>query len=228
MSEDSIPQIDGPRQQPASGGPAQQLIVLLHGLGADGNDLIQLAPMLGQAFPEAAFVSPNAHQDCDVAPMGLQWFSFRGETDAVMIQGAEAAAPVVDAFLDQELERHGLTPDKLAVIGFSQGGMMALHCGLRRAQPVAALVGFSTLLPGPQKLDAEIKSRPPVLLTHGDQDQIIPPHAMPQTEAALKAAGVAVESETRPGLGHGIDERCLEVASAFLRRHLLGEGGAAT
>ena len=222
MSEHSVPQIDGPRHEPAGGGPAKQLIVLLHGLGADGNDLIQLAPMLARAFPGAAFVSPHAHQDCDVAPMGLQWFSFKGESDQVMIQGAEQAAPVVDTFLDQELERHGLTADKLAVVGFSQGGMMALHCGLRRAQPPACLVGFSTLLPGPEKLDAEIKSKPPVLLTHGDQDQIIPAHAMPQTEAALKAAGVPVESETRPGLGHGIDERCLELATDFLSRHLAG------
>jgi phospholipase/carboxylesterase len=220
MTDASVPQIDGPRHQPASGGPAKQLVVLLHGLGADGNDLIQLAPMLAQALPEAAFVSPNAHQDCDVAPMGLQWFSFKGETDQVMIQGAEQAAPVVDAFLDAELERDGLTADKLAVIGFSQGGMMALHCGLRRAQAPACLVGFSTLLPGPRKLDAEIRGKPPVLLTHGDQDQIIPPHAMPQTEAALKAAGVPVESESRPGLGHGIDERCLELATEFLKRHL--------
>ena len=218
MSDQTLPQIDGPRHQPASGGPAKQLIVLLHGLGADGNDLIQLAPMLAQAVPEAAFVSPHAHQDCDVAPMGLQWFSFRGETDEIMIQGAEAAAPVVDAFLDRELDRQGLTADRLALVGFSQGGMMALHCGLRRAQPVACLVGFSTLLPGPDKLDAEIASKPPVLLTHGDQDQIVPPHAMPQTEAALKAAGMPVESETRPGLGHGIDERCLERATEFLRR----------
>ena len=222
MSDASIPQIDGPRHQPAHGGAANQLIVLLHGLGADGNDLIQLAPMLAQAFPEAAFVSPHAHQDCDVAPMGLQWFSFKGETDQVMIEGAEAAAPVVDAFLDRELESHGLSADKLALVGFSQGGMMALHCGLRRAQAPACLVGFSTLLPGPQKLDAEIKSKPPVLLTHGDQDEIIPAHAMPQTEAALKAAGVPVESESRPGLGHGIDERCLERATEFLKRHLAG------
>ncbi|MBK1670979.1 hypothetical protein CKO28_23495 [Rhodovibrio sodomensis] len=220
MSEHDVPQIDGPRHQPASGGPAKQLIVLLHGLGADGNDLIQLAPMLAQAFPDAAFVSPHAHQDCDVAPMGLQWFSFKGETDQVMIEGAEQAAPVVDAFLDRELASHGLTPDKLGLVGFSQGGMMALHCGLRRAQPVGCLIGLSTLLPGPQKLDAEIRSKPPVLLTHGDQDQIIPPHAMPQTEAALQAAGVPVESESRPGLGHGIDERCLDLATDFLRRHL--------
>ena len=220
MSDQSIPQIDGPRHQPASGGPAKQLIVLLHGLGADGNDLIQLAPMLAQAFPEAALVSPHAHQDCDVAPMGLQWFSFKGETDDIMIQGAEAAAPVVDAFLDRELESHGLGADRLGLVGFSQGGMMALHCGLRRAKPVGCVIGFSTLLPGPQKLDAEIKSKPPVLLTHGDQDEIIPAHAMPQTEAALKAAGVPVESENRPGLGHGIDERCLELATGFLRRHL--------
>jgi phospholipase/carboxylesterase len=220
MSDQSVPQIDGPRQQPAGGRPAKQLVVLLHGLGADGNDLIQLAPMLARAFPEAAFVSPHAHQDCDVAPMGLQWFSFKGETDQVMIEGAEQAAPVVDAFLDSELASHGLTADKLAVLGFSQGGMMALHCGLRRAQPPACLIGFSTLLPGPQKLDAAIRSKPPVLLTHGDQDQIIPPHAMPQTEAALKAAGVPVENESRPGLGHGIDERCLELATDFLRRHL--------
>jgi phospholipase/carboxylesterase len=155
--------------------------------------------------------------------MGKQWFSFRSEDPNVLIQGAEAAAPVVDGFLDAELERHGLRAKDLALIGFSQGGMMALHCGLRRAEPVACIVGFSTLIPGPDRLKGEIRSTPPVLLTHGDQDQVIPPHAMPQTEQVLKDAGVPVESESRPGLPHGIDERCLQVAAAFLQQHLGGQ-----
>jgi phospholipase/carboxylesterase len=226
MPEKQVPQIDGPRAEPASGAAAQQLVVLLHGLGADGNDLIQLAPLLQRALPDAAFVSPHAHQSCDVAPVGRQWFSFRSDDPNVSEIGTREAAPVVDAFLDQELARHGLGPDRLALIGFSQGGMLALHCGLRRSPPVAAVCGFSTLLPGAETLGQEIQARPPVLLTHGDSDQVIPAQALPHSVQALEANGVPVESETRQGLGHGIDERCLDLATAFLQRHLVGGAAA--
>ena len=112
---------DGPRFGPASGRAAQQLVVLLHGLGADGNDLISLAPYFAQVLPDAAFVSPHAPFPCDMAPMGRQWFSLQQRTPEAMLGGVRMSAPVLDAFLDAELERHGLTPERLALVGFSQG-----------------------------------------------------------------------------------------------------------
>lgn len=214
--------LDGPRAAPQSGGPARQVVVLLHGLGADGNDLIQLAPLLGQALPDAAFAAPHAGQPCDMAPMGRQWFPLQDTSPAALLAGAEAAVPGLERFLDAELARHGLSAGRLALLGFSQGGMMALHVGLRRSPPVAGICVFSGALVGAERLPGALAGRPPVLLVHGDSDEVIPHQAMPAAGAALKASGVPVTMETRPGLGHGIDEEGIRRAAAFLRRHLAG------
>lgn len=212
--------IDGPRQAPASGGKAKQLVVFLHGLGADGNDLISLVPFLSHLMPDAAFVSPNAPFPCDMAPMGLQWFSLAEMSMESLVAGAEMARPILDNFLDSELAAHDLTPDKLAVFGFSQGAMMALHCCLRRAAPVAAIIGCSGLLIAPEDLPGEIKVRPPVTLLHGTEDMVIPFQAMNAAEQGLKASGVEVESFARPGLGHGIDQKGLSLAAERLTQVL--------
>lgn len=212
--------LDGPRQAPASGGPPRALVILLHGLGADGNDLMGLAPALGQILPDAAFVSPHAPFPCDMAPMGRQWFSFRSQADADVLAGVRAAAPILDAFIDAELARHGLSDDRLALLGFSQGTMMALHVGLRRARPCAAVIGYSGALIAPETLAAEIKSRPPVLLMHGEADEVILFSAMASSAEALRANDVPVHCEARPGLGHGIDEQGMAFGAAALKQTL--------
>ncbi len=209
--------LQGPRAEPTSSGPARQLIILLHGLGADGNDLISLAPLVGQILPDAAFVAPDAPEPCDMAPVGRQWFSLRSISPEAILQGVRKVAPVVDAFIDAELERHGLGDESLALVGFSQGTMMALHCGLRRAKPPAAIVGFSGLLPGPETLAEEIRCRPPVLLVHGEADEVVPFPAMAAAVAALQAAGVPVHAQARPGLGHSIDQRGLGMGVGLLK-----------
>ena len=216
----AVTKLDGPRRPPASGGPARSLVILLHGLGADGNDLIGLAPVLSQILPDAAFVSPDAPSPCDMAPMGRQWFSFRSTADADILAGARAAAPILNAFIDSELKRHGLADDRLALIGFSQGTMMALHVALRRPMPCAAVIGYSGALLAPESLAAEIKSRPSVLLIHGEADQVIVFSAMASAEAALQANTVPVHCEARPGLGHGIDEQGLAFGAAALKQTL--------
>ena len=220
MSELAI--LDGPRAEPLGGGPAKRLVILLHGLGADGNDLIQLSPYLGRAVPEAAFVSPDAPQPCDMAPFGRQWFSLQDRDPEVLVQGADAAAPILDAFIDAEMERHGLDAGRVALVGFSQGGMMALHAGLRRERPLAAICALSGALLGADSLPEQIRSRPPVLLVHGDSDEVVPSRALPAAEAALAANRVPVTAEIRPGMGHGIDERCIQLAMTFLQKHLAG------
>ncbi|MGF1607817.1 MAG: alpha/beta hydrolase [Kiloniellales bacterium] len=204
--------LQGPRLGPAAGGQPRELVVLLHGLGADGNDLIELAPHLARSLPHAAFVSPDAPFPCDMAPYGRQWFSLQERHPEAMLGGARMAAPILDGFLDDELARHKLGDERLALVGFSQGTMMALHVALRRARPCARLVGFSGLLIGADVLGEEIRSRPPVLLVHGDADEIVPVQALPAAVKALEANQVPVTAEVRPGLGHGIDPQGLALA----------------
>ncbi|MEX0759107.1 MAG: alpha/beta fold hydrolase [Tistlia sp.] len=214
--------LDGPRQEPASGGPARQLVVLLHGLGADGDDLIGLAPYLAQALPDAAFAAPNAPFPCDRAPMGFQWFSLEVRDAQQLYWGAEGARGPIDRFLDAELARHGLGAEALALVGFSQGTMMALHTALRRPEPVAGIVGFSGLLVAPDRLAGELVSRPPVLLVHGEADPVVPFGALEACEHGLRDLAVPVESLARPGLGHSIDEGGLRAAIAFLAERFAG------
>jgi phospholipase/carboxylesterase len=214
----SNPSLAGPVFRPLSGGKPRQLIVLLHGLGADGQDLIGLAPYWAQALPDAEFMAPHAPFPCDMAPCGHQWFSLQDRDPETVLSGVRAVAPSLEAFLDAELAKRDLDGRALALAGFSQGAMMALHVGLRRPVPPAALIGFSGALVGPAVLADEIRVRPPVLLIHGDADDIVPVTLLPAAVQALKAAGVPVESRTQRGLGHGIDEDGLRTAAAFLQR----------
>lgn len=201
---------------PRSGGPAKQLVVLLHGLGADGQDLMDLGTHWAEALPDAAFVAPDAPQACDMGPYGRQWFSLQDRSPAIMAAGAQAARGALDGFLDAELARLGLPGSALALAGFSQGCMMALHAGLRRAVPPAAILGYSGALLAPAALAAEITCRPPVLLVHGEADDIVPVQATRMAESALREAGVPVEAQYRPGLAHGIDAAGLEAGKRWL------------
>ena len=209
--------IDGPRVGPKNGGAADRLIVLVHGYGADGEDLIGLAPDLQQAMPGAAFVAPNAPERVPGQPFGYQWFGITRLDPALMAAGADAAAPTLDAFIDAELERLGLDGSRLALVGFSQGTMMSLHVGLRRRPGPAAIVGFSGALVAGERLKDEIVSRPPVLLIHGDSDPMVPVQAMHTAAGELAAAGVSVRWHVSRGLGHSIALEGIQLASAFLR-----------
>ena len=213
-------ELDGPRFGPAAGGAAQQLVILLHGLGADGQDLIGLAPHWAQALPNAAFVSPNAPFPCDMSPFGYQWFSVQDRTPEAMLGGVRAAAPALDSFIDKELAAVGLDESKLALVGFSQGTMMSLYVGPRREKQLAGIVGFSGRLIAPEQLAEEIKTRPPVLLAHGTADEVVPFESMALAEQGLQAAGLQVETITCPGIGHGIDQNGLVRGAAFLQEVL--------
>ncbi len=219
-------ELDGPRLEPRSG-PARQLVVFLHGYGADGNDLIDIGRAWQGLMPQAAFVSPHAPEPCGQAPVGRQWFPLTFRDPNERWTGVNKAAPVLERFLDDELGRRNLPPAALALVGFSQGTMMALHVGLRRPAAPSAIVGYSGLLVVPpdgnaEKFAAEIKSRPPVLLVHGDQDDLIPAPALFQAANALGSLGVPVEWHLSAGIGHGIDQEGLRQGGEFLARRLAG------
>ena len=213
-------ELSGPSQKPADGQPPRALVVLLHGLGADGNDLIGLAPYWAPHLPHVEFVSPYAPFPCDMAPYGRQWFSLQDRSPDAVLAGVRMAWGILDGFLDAELARTGLAADRLALVGFSQGTMMSLFTGPRRAERIAGTVGYSGRLVGAEALAAELKSRPPVTLVHGDADEILPVSSLPEAVKGLEAAGIEVASTVRPRLGHSIDETGLRIGLEFLRRVL--------
>jgi len=216
--------LDGPRLAPASG-TARSLVVFVHGYGANGDDLIALGQMWQAALPDTAFVSPHAPEECAANPFGgRQWFPLTLRDEQELVDGLAQAGPDLDAFLDAELERHGLGPEALALVGFSQGTMMALHVGLRRNAGPAGIVGYSGVLANTAALPGEIAARPPVLLVHGAQDELIPAQALAHTRDALERVGVPAEAHLREGLGHGIDEEGLRLGAGFLARHLAERG----
>jgi phospholipase/carboxylesterase len=210
-------ELDGPRWGPASKGTPRQLVVLCHGLGADGHDLIDLAPSWGHALPDALFVSVDAPFIHD-SGFGRQWWSVADRTPSVMEAGVRRAAGFLDRFIDAELARLNLPADAYALMGFSQGAMTVLFTGLRHVPPPRAILAFSGALISPETLVAEQSARPPVLLVHGEADEAVPVSRSRDAEAALRAAGIPVEATYIPRLGHGIDDTGISMGALALQR----------
>jgi phospholipase/carboxylesterase len=212
--------IDGPRIPPASGAPAKSLVVFLHGYGADGNDLISLGRDWAKALPATAFVSPNAPELCPGTPMGRQWFPLSMRDPRELVRGVAAARPALDAFLDAELQRHGLDESACALVGFSQGTMLALHTGPQRKRRLAGILGYSGLLADPNALKSGAVEKPPVFLIHGDRDDLIPVAAIFAAAEGLAAAEIPVEWHISQGIPHGIGPDGLALGLSFLKRVL--------
>ena len=205
--------------------PAQSLVIFLHGYGADGADLLGLADPLAPHLPRTAFVAPDAPEPCVGTPFGRQWFPIPwldGSTEAASAASLALSSLDLNAFIDAAMAAEGVGPEATALVGFSQGTMMALDVALRHPLPLAAVVGFSGRLLRPETLAAQITARPPVLLIHGDADPVVPYTDLAKAEAGLKAAGVAVQTHTSRGTGHGIAPDGLGLALRFLVEHLKG------
>lgn len=193
------------------------LVVLIHGYGANGADLIDLADALSPSLPGTAFIAPDAPEPLpEVGLSARQWFALTFRDPGELWRGASMAGPVLDRFLDTELARYRLPPDRVALMGFSQGTIMALHVGLRRSAAPAAILGFSGLIAGPEHLPGAIRARPPVQLIHGELDEVIPIEAIHVTREALAEAQVPVEWHVLAGVGHEIDPKGLRLARHFL------------
>lgn len=229
QEEETVPVIllDGPRQPPAAGGKPESLVVLLHGYGSNGADLISLAPYWAKTLPRTQFVAPNAPEPVAMAPGGFQWFPITQLDPALMASGVARAAGSVDRFLDRELERYGLPPSRLAIVGFSQGTMLALHVGLRRAAAPAAILGYSGVLTGADKLKTEMTCKPPVFLVHGSEDDMIPVGAMLEAARGLAEAGHGAQWRISYGAPHSIAPDGLEFGGDFLKASFAGSGAGA-
>jgi len=217
--------IEGPRQPPANGGKPQKLVIFAHGYGSNGEDLIGLAPYFAKALPDAMFVSPNAPEPVPGYAGGYQWFPLSRLDPHTTAAGARGAATHLDRFIDAQLARYDLPASACALVGFSQGTMMALQVGLRRKAPLGAILGYSGMLAGVETLPAEIKSRPPVALVHGDRDEVIPVQALFMAAQGLAAADTPCLWRICRGAGHTITEDGLLLGGAFLKAAFAGRYG---
>jgi len=212
--------LSGPIVMPASGGAPRQIVILVHGYGSNGADLIGLAPHWQDALPDAMFVAPDAPARCPGAPGGYQWWPLATLSLAERAAGVRQAGPVLDGFIDEQLARFGLGEAELALVGFSQGTMMALQVGPQRERPIAGILGYSGMIADPDGLAAGLRSKPPVLLIHGDADPVLPIAAFHQARTILSGLGFELGSHVSPGLGHSVDQAGLALGRQFLRRVL--------
>lgn len=212
--------LNAERKEPLSG-ETRSAVVFLHGYGANGADLLGLADPLGEHLPDTLFVGPDAPEACAGAPFGFQWFPIPwidGSSEEESMAGMARAVDDLNAFLDALMLDEDLMPEQVVLFGFSQGTMMSLHVAPRREDAVAGVVAFSGRLLAPDLLADEVVSRPPVLLIHGDQDDVVPPQSLPEAAEALQNAGwEEVYAHIMKGTAHGIAPDGLSVALAFMR-----------
>ena len=212
--------VNGASLQPLSGGNPKQIVLLLHGYGSNGADLISLAPQWQRDLPDALFLAPNAPQRLGNMAAAYQWWPLIAFTPQALASGAASAAPAITAFIDRKLGQYGLTDADLAIVGFSQGTMMALHVGLRRPRQLAAIVGYSGMLTGPSELAHLPITKPPVLLVHGSADAVVPVAALHAAQRALEHLGVDVTTHVSNGVGHSVDPVGLRMGGEFVAKAL--------
>ena len=202
------------------GGSPKQIVLLLHGYGSSGADLITLAPHWQRDLPGALFLAPNAPRRLSNLSSGYQWWPLSAFTPQALASGAASAAPAIEAFIERKLQQYGLTEANLAVVGFSQGAMMALHVGLRRPRQIAAIVGYSGMMTGGHELAHLPITRPPVLLVHGSADPVVPVAALHAAKTQLERLGVDVTTHISTGVAHSVDPVGLRMGGEFVVRAL--------
>ncbi len=203
-------------------GPAKadSVVVFLHGYGADGADLLGLADPLAPHLPDTAFHAPDAPEPCLNNPMGYQWFPIPwmdGSSPEQARASAQQSFADINAFLDKVLAEESIAPDRLALVGFSQGTMMALEVAPRRDAEIAGVVGFSGRLLNPEAL-ADVRTKPQILLLHGDKDPVVPFDSMAVAADALTAAGFTIFTHVMKGTPHGISPDGLSMMLGFLKQ----------
>ncbi len=211
------------RKEPISGS-TRSIVVFLHGYGANGADLLGLADPLGEHLPDTLFVAPDAPETIPGMPGAFQWFPIPwidGSSEEESMRGMVSAVDDLNAFLDALMVDEDVLPEQVVLFGFSQGTMMSLHVAPRREDAVAGVVAFSGRLLDPEALPEQVVSRMPVLLVHGDSDDVVPPQSLPEAAEGLQAAGFEeVYAHVMKGTAHGIAQDGLSVALAFIRDKL--------
>tara|TARA_Y100000590_G_scaffold169086_1_gene193689 strand:- start:5328 stop:5981 length:654 start_codon:yes stop_codon:yes gene_type:complete len=209
--------INGPRLEPKN---PNSLIVMLHGYGSDGNDLFSLSSVLSDNFPNSVIIAPNAPFECEMSPVGYQWFSLTDRSVEAMTQGVRDAAPILNEFLDSVSKEYNINQDRIILFGFSQGTMMALYVALTGKIFFSSVLGFSGSLLGFESIESERINKVPIFLSHGDQDEVVPVGSIDYAAKILKKNGIDFETNIESGLGHSIGNIGLEKGIKFASQNL--------
>lgn len=204
---------------PSSGEPLDSIVILLHGYGADNKDLIDIGYFWAPHLPHTAFIAPNAPEPCAQNPFGFQWFDIGNLAPEVLQSGVKKALPALELFIDDLIHKHNISEKRIVVMGFSQGGMMALAAGLKRG--LGGIMSYSGVLVGGEHSVPTALEYPPIMLVHGNEDAVIPSEAFQHTQAVLKEHSISHEAELIHGLGHGIDRQGLDLGVKFLKKLLV-------
>ncbi len=219
--------LNGPFLSPLSG-TAKQMVIFLHGYGSNGDDLLSIGREWAPALPDAVFLSPNAPAVCDQWATGYQWFPIRAVDRASLEREkpVEKVAPILNTYIDQQLEKWGVDESNLIIAGFSQGAMMAMYAMPRRKKACAGVIGYSGMLLEAEGLKAPSIVKPPILAIHGDADEIVPPSCLKDVQNGFTAAGFKIEAVLRAGLAHSIDQFGFMRGLAFVKENTTAEDGA--
>ena len=215
-------------QAPENSAP-KHMVIMLHGVGSNGQDLISLSPYLAQYIPDAVFISPDAPFACDMVPPGYpnayQWFSLQNRDPQVMLEGVKAVFPLVEAFIIEQAARYDLPLSNVALLGFSQGTMTSLHVAPRLKERLAGVLGYSGALLWDENENTTSFQKPPLHLIHGEADDVVPVGAWKHAKEVLGIHGFEVSGHTTRGLTHSIDEKGIKSGGAFLKKHFCLNGG---
>lgn len=200
---------------------AKNLVILLHGWGANGNNFIEIGKAMSKFLPNSFFVAPNAPFEREVG--GYQWFSLEDRSEVAILTGIKKAADILNDFIDIKLKSFGFSEKQLSLVGFSQGAMMALHTSLRRSNPCSSVVAYSGRLVAPSKLPRELKSKPNICIIHSRDDAVVPFTAFEAAVEALTNNNIEIESHSLDGIGHTIDDKGVKLGAEFIKKHFLNQ-----
>ena len=206
---------------PLSKNKPRQVIILCHGYGGDGKDISTLAINWQRFLPDAIFLCPNAPEVCTVNPRGYQWFDLTTEEEKIILEKSLIAEEKLNIFLDQVFDNFQLAPSNLALIGFSQGCMMAIQVGLKRKERINCLIGYSGKVINQKHLSDNIKSKPKIFLMHGANDTIVSPTYLLEAKEYLNKHGLKIKTKLFKNCDHKIPVEGSSLGLGFLRKNLL-------
>ena len=197
----------------------KSIVIFLHGYGADGGDLLSIGSVLSNQFPDTLFLAPDAPTKCQLAAFGFQWFpipSMDGTSEAGAMIELDRIVCTTNQWIDNVILEEGVVDNNVFLFGFSQGTMLSLYMGPQRKNAIGGIIGFSGKVINFDMFKKKVNSRPPVLLVHGDEDQVVSPSCLAEGHRALTSLNFDVKKYMSVGVGHGISEDGLSQASEFL------------
>ena len=206
--------------KPEKGKDINNVVILLHGYGGDGNDISMLALNWKRYMPNTIFICPNGHEPCQINPSGYQWFDLTKDDSGYILDQSLIAEKKLNKFLDQVKNKYKLRNDQICLSGFSQGCMMCINVSLINEQPYSCVVGFSGKIINTENLKMRKKNYANILLIHGDNDDIVPPTYLLEAKDFLLREKVNIETHLIKNCGHHIPIEASSIGLNYILKNI--------